>query len=316
MSDKFLRARRLAAACSGLALLAMVGCGPRSTGPDSTPGGLPAPAPVFDPASFPPLTPSKPVAPGIVVHEATVGPTEVWIYLPAKTPAAASLPCVFVAPAGTPLIYGNDMDEGYRDEHLPYACAGFAVVGYSISGGVPDKPTDDQVIAGARLFKDAEGGLTDGRRAIAFTLARVPGVDPKRLYTAGHSSAGTLSLLVAENEPSLAACIAYAPCSDVRRRLGDGGIRPLDARIPGFGAFIDRTSPINGASRLRCPLFLFHSREDKNVPIAESAAFAQEVQKVNPSVAFVQAEHGDHYNSMIKEGIPRAIQWLKALPGS
>src|SRR5262249_32872555 len=97
-------------------------------------------------------------------------------------------------------------------------------------------------------------------------------------------------------------------------RLGDRGIRPLDAQISGFGAFIDRTSPINGASRLRCPLFLFHAQDDKNVPIAESVAFVNEVRKTNPNVTFVQAQRGGHYNSMIQEGIPKAIQWLKALP--
>ena len=307
--------RPWALACAALLLLAMAACGPKPAGPSAGTGNVADPPPVtFNPASFPPLPPAKPVAPGILVHEAAVGSAQIWLYLPAAPAAPASLPCVFVAPAGTPLIYGNDMDEGYRDEHLPYARAGFAVVGYSITGGVPDKPTDAQVIAGARLFKDAEGGLTDARRALEYVLARAPAVDPKRLYTAGHSSAATLSLLAAENDPRVAACVAYAPCSDVRRRLGDETIGMLEAQIPGFGAFIDRTSPINGAARLHCPLFLFHSLDDKNVPFAESAAFVNEVRKTNPNVTFVQAQRGGHYNSMIQEGIPKAIQWLKALP--
>jgi len=62
--------------------------------------------------------------------------------------------------------------------------------------------------------------------------------------------------------------------------------------MPDFGAFIDRTAPINGAARLRCPLFLFHAQDDKNVSISESIAFVNEVRKTNPNVTFVQAQRG------------------------
>ena len=156
-------------ACAALpALLGLVGCN-RIGGP-AQPVAPPAPV-TFDAASFPPLPPPRPVAPGIVVHEAMVGSAQIWVYLPANAAAPASLPCVFVAPAGTPLVWGMNMEDGDRDEQLPYAQAGFAVVGYSIAGAVPDKPTGAQILAGARLFMDAEAGLTDVHRAIAFTLA-------------------------------------------------------------------------------------------------------------------------------------------------
>ena len=45
---------------------------------------------------------------------------------------------------------------------------------------------------------DAQAGLVNARNALEFVLARVPEVDPKRIYAAGHSSAGTLALLFAE----------------------------------------------------------------------------------------------------------------------
>jgi dipeptidyl aminopeptidase/acylaminoacyl peptidase len=272
-------------------------------------------APKFDPAQFPPLGPARQLEPGVFIRESSIGPNQVWIYLPEQNPAPASLPCVLIAPAGTPLIYGINLDEGDRPEHTPYVRAGFAVVAYSLSGPVGDNAPDAAVFAGARAFKDAQGGFNDAERALEFALARVPAIDAKQIYTAGHSSAGTASLLVAENEPRVAACVAYAPCSYVRHRLTDAGVREIEAQVPGFGAFIDQTSPSNGASRLRCPLFLFHAKDDDNVPIAESAAFVEEVKKSNSKVTFVQADHGGHHDGMIKEGIPKAIQWLKALPG-
>jgi hypothetical protein len=43
-------------------------------------------------------------------------------------------------------------------------------------------------------------------------------------------------------------------------------------------------------------------------------AIVNEVKKTNPNVTFVQVQRGGHYNSMIQEGIPKTIQWLKALP--
>ena len=60
---------------------------------------------------------------------------------------------------------------------------------------------------------------------------------------------------------------------------------------------------------------MFQAQDDENVPISESITFVNEVKKTNPNVTFVQVPRGGHYNAMIQEGIPKAIQWLKALPG-
>ncbi|EMI21396.1 hypothetical protein RMSM_01638, partial [Rhodopirellula maiorica SM1] len=48
------------------------------------------------------------------------------VYIPAGTHTNQSLPCVLVAPAGTPLIHGVNIDPNlsYYDETLPYAEAG------------------------------------------------------------------------------------------------------------------------------------------------------------------------------------------------
>ena len=304
--------RRLAPAVVALLLLGGVGCNPY--GPVQP--AAPLTAPNLDPASFPPFARERQIAPGVNVHENAIGPHQIWVYLPAKKAAAGTLPCVLIAPAGTDLTTGMGVADGDRAEHLPYVRAGFAVVAYSLTGPAADDAPESEVASAARAFKDAQAGFDDAERALAFTLARVPAVDAKRIYTAGHSSAATLSLLVAENEPRVAACVAYAPCSDVRHRLSANGLlSQRDSEVPGFGGFVDQTSPINGASRLRCPLFLFHAKDDRNVPIAESARFVEEVKKANPNVTFVQAERGGHYDSMINEGVPKAIEWLKALPG-
>ncbi len=322
ISAAFKTRRRLALANAALlAFLGLIGCN-RINGPaqPSAPQAIVTP----DAASFPPLGPAQLVEPGVILKETFIGPNKIWVYLPMREAAAGTLPCVLIAPAGTPLYFGMDLQKSDRREHTPYVREGFAVVAYSISGPVADWKSQTQVLAGAQAYKDAQAGFKDAEQALAFALSRVPAIDPKRIYVAGHSSAATLSLLVAENEPRVAGCIAYAPCTDVRRHLTSLTIWRMDSQIPGFGAFIDQTSPINGTSRLRCPLFLFQAQDDTVESIADSAMFAAEVEKTNPNVNFVQppmgayakASRGGHYTSMIQEGIPKAIQWLKALPGS
>jgi dipeptidyl aminopeptidase/acylaminoacyl peptidase len=199
--------------------------------------------------------------------------------------------------------------------------AGFAVVAYDTDGELAnrDDPTFEQVQAAATAFKNAEAGVLNARHAIDYAVKMVPSIDPKRLYVAGHSSAGRIALLVAENDPRIAACAAYAPVTDAEKRVR--AIVPeagtyLDENLPGFREFLKRSSPILHVDQLHCPVYLFHSTADRRIAIAESQAFADALKKTNPNVTFVRATHGDHYDSMIEEGLPKAIGWLRALPRS
>ena len=269
------------------------------------------------PAISTPLGAARTLEPGISEREVTLGrgdgTLQVWIYLP-QTRGRAKLPCVFVAPAGSRLFHGMGLADGDRKEQLPYVRAGFAVVAYEIEGPLSDSPTNGEFGEAMRAFRDADAGLADARAAIDYALAHVPEIDPRRLYTAGHSSAGTLSLQVAEHDPRIAACVAYAPCCDVPARLGAETLQTLDAAEPGFGAFLTDRSPNAHPADLRCPLFLFHADDDSNVPTAEVAAFSDAVRRTNSHVTFVRVPTGDHYQSMIDQGIPHAIHWLLALP--
>jgi dipeptidyl aminopeptidase/acylaminoacyl peptidase len=150
--------------------------------------------------------------------------------------------------------------------------------------------------------------------ALEYALAKVPGIDARRLYTAGHSSAATLSLLVAEHEPRIQACIAYAPVCDVPARLGDRLIGALSSALLGYREFAERASPLTSVARLRCPVFLFHADDDATVPTLQVAGFAAALRRTNSHVTFVQVPTGNHYRSMIQQGIPRGIQWLRRLP--
>ena len=273
--------------------------------------------------AFPALGPARPAARGIVVHRVAIAHAthtdRLWIYLPEK-PKGTPMPAVFIAPAGVPPFVGNAYGEDHgllKDpEHLPYVRAGFAVVAYDLDGALanPDDVTFEQVQTAATAFQNADAGMLNARHAIDYALKMVPAIDPKRLYSAGHSSAGRVSLLLAETDPRIAACVAYAPVTDPERRafeIAADAAQYLESNVDGFRDFLKKTSPVQQAAQLRCPLFLFHAADDSRISIAESEAFAELVKKTNPRVTFVRAASGDHYDSMVEEGVPQAIEWLE-----
>jgi dipeptidyl aminopeptidase/acylaminoacyl peptidase len=268
-------------------------------------------------ASLPPLPPAQRLEPGVVVHKVswpTNGiPRQVWIYLPDKP--AKRLPMVLIAPAGSPLVTGMDLGDGDSVEHVPYVRAGFAVVAYSLDGAVPDFERLPPLAwaDGVRKFMGADSGVQNARLALDYALARVAALDPARIYTAGHSSAATVSLLVAEREPRIKGCIAFAPVSDISQKEPNADlIRKLDQLVPGCaGYFFGAGSPSTSAATLTCPVFLFHAQDDSVVPITQSDAFAAQLRLTNQHVKYVRAQSGNHYNSMIQQGIPEAVRWLQ-----
>ena len=240
------------------------------------------------------------------------------IYLPAGEHNPRTLGCVLVAPAGSNLLRGNPMDaDDYHAETLPYVDAGFAVVFYSIDGILhdPDNPSNLEFSRAYKEFKAAHAGVVNGRNALEFVLARLPEVDPQRIYCAGHSSAGVLSLLLAEHEPRINGCLAFAPATDVELRLGEVAENSqIQTLLPGIKTFLKQSSPKTHTKHLECPVFLFHAEDDSNEPIHTTRAFVAQLGAEGKRNTFRTTRTGNHYDSMIQAGIPWGIDWLKQLP--
>ena len=227
---------------------------------------------------LPELGPGQEIAPGVIRHEARLPggnqpgfSGKLWVYLPSGTPAPRSLPCVLITCAGTTLLYGTDIGDAARPEHLPYVHAGFAVVAFELDGHVQgDPPSEAELDVAVPKFLGARAGLVNAHVALEFVLAKVPQVDPSKIFAAGHSSAGTLAMLFAEHEPRLKGCVAYAPAIDLEKRFGPKNIQEFQ-RV-GIGDLAVRYSPKNNEAKLNVPLFLFHARDDSNVPYSESEA--------------------------------------------
>jgi dipeptidyl aminopeptidase/acylaminoacyl peptidase len=58
---------------------------------------------------------------------------------------------------------------------------------------------------------------------------------------------------------------------------------------------------------------LFHAQDDSNVPVSESVDCHARLERLGRPVTLVTVPTGDHYDAMLRQGIPRAIAWLKGL---
>jgi dienelactone hydrolase len=275
------------------------------------------------PITFSDLGAPKRLEPGVLLYEVFLGAPQpgpgvapghsgkLWLYLPEGEHAPHSLPCILITGAGSILITGMGLGDGDRPEHLPYVRAGYAVLAYEMDGNVddPQSASNEELKQAVQAFLAADAGLVNARIALDFLSAKVPQVDPERIATAGHSSAGTAAILVAENEPRIKACIAYAPCIDLNQRFSFAQ-KLLVRSFPGGSNFLTKYNPMTRLDSLGCPLFLFHAEDDSNVPCKPNRKIAEKLQAQGRRVTFVTVPSGDHYDSMINEGIPAGMAWL------
>jgi acetyl esterase/lipase len=245
------------------------------------------------------------------------------VYLPPGEHAPHSLTCVLVAPAGTNMLVGNDLDDfdaiAYHAEALPYAQAGMVAVWYSLDGAHQEeaKGLTKGWATAYEAFRAAGAGTVNGRDALEFALRRLPMVDPARIFSAGHSSAGTVSLLLGAYEPRLRGSIAYAPATDLEKfheQLLASSMSEI--LFPGIRDFERKASPKNQVARMQRPVFLFQAKDDSKVPLSTTERFVQQLRETNPRVTFQTVETGDHYDAMIDQGIPAGIRWLKEMTAS
>lgn len=237
-----------------------------------------------------------------------------WIYLPPGNHATRSLPCVLIAPAGSNLVTGMTLGDGDRPEHLPYAAAGFAVVAYELDGAQPEEAGSDAALTGAiKGYLASKGGVYNAQTALDYIGERVPEVDPTRVYAAGHSSAGTVALVLGASEPRVKGVVAYAPAVDIRAFLGVDAVRSLSHSIPKMADFLDSSSPDQRIADMKSPVMLFAARDDDTVKAQSVIDFAHAMKEAGKSADLVVVETGGHHDAMLEKGIPAGIAWLKKL---
>ncbi len=103
------------------------------------------------------------------------------------------------------------------------------------------------------------GELDDALAAVRY-LESVPYVDPDRIYFAGHSTGGTISLLVAASTSRVRAVFALGGAPDMRAVVADGGYgnTPFDESRDDE---IRLRSPIEFVNEMLVPTFYFEGAE-------------------------------------------------------
>ena len=70
------------------------------------------------------------------------------------------------------------------------------------------------------------------------------------------------------------------------------------------------SSPRSHLAALKCPVFLFHAKDDTNVPIGESARFAADLKRTNPRVTFVEVPHYAHVWPLWRQNLAEVAQMV------
>lgn len=165
--------------------------------------------------------------------------------------------------------------------------------------------TNDQTAAAYRkagivmMFPSLRGGnMNHGQRegflgevddvlAAAAFLEKQPHVDPKRIYLGGHSTGGTLVLLVAECSDRFRCVFAFGPAADVSG---------YDRRYLPFDTWdrqeVELRSPIHWLAGIRSPVFVIEGRNQGNIDSLQ----AMEKATTNPKVKFLPVEGASHFS--------------------
>jgi dipeptidyl aminopeptidase/acylaminoacyl peptidase len=171
----------------------------------------------------------------------------------------------------------------------------------------PQDPTNDQSASAYReagivtLFPSLRGGNDNPGKKEAFLgevddvlaaaehLAKQPYVDPARIYLGGHSTGGTLVLLVAEYSDRFRAVFSFGPVEDVAG-YGDAEFLPFDLS-KASNREIEVRSPIHWLAGIRTPVFVIEGTGHGNVSSLRTMAAAS----TNAHVRFLAVEGADHF---------------------
>lgn len=155
---------------------------------------------------------------------------------------------------------------------------------YRLAGVVTMYPTTRGTFGNPGVQEGFYGEVDDVLAAYAYLAAR-DDVDPKRIFLGGHSTGGTLALLVAATGHPFAGVIAFGPVDDP---IGYGAARmPFD---PNDANEVRLRAPIRHLAAIRCPTIVIEG-ENGNHGSLEALKRASK----NERLRFVTLPGADHF---------------------
>jgi acetyl esterase/lipase len=136
-------------------------------------------------------------------------------------------------------------------------------------------------------FKEGFFGEVDDVLAATDYLAKQEFIDPKRIYLGGHSTGGTLALLVAESSDKYRAVFSFGPVEDVtyygRKELPFNLADRREAEL---------RAPIHWLHSIRNPVFVFEGTKGGNLESLQAMARAS----TNPLAHFHPVRGATHFS--------------------
>lgn len=171
----------------------------------------------------------------------------------------------------------------------------------------PASPDNDQTASAYRqagivmMFPSLRGGnqnpgLKEGFlgevndvEAATDYLAAQPYVDPKRIYLGGHSTGGTLTLLVSECSSKYRAVFSFGPVADVSGYGESSGFLPFDTSD---SKEVKLRSPGYWLASITSPTWVFEGTSQGNIGELRKMAKSNK----NPKAHFVEMEGSTHFS--------------------
>jgi acetyl esterase/lipase len=138
-------------------------------------------------------------------------------------------------------------------------------------------------------FKEGFFGEVDDVLAATDYLRKQEFIDPTRIYLGGHSTGGTLALLVAECSDRYRAVFSFGPAADVK----DYGPWNLPFNVADRRE-AELRAPIRWLSAIRNPVFVFEGTQRGNVADLEAMRRAS----TNPLIHFYSIRGATHFSTL------------------
>jgi dipeptidyl aminopeptidase/acylaminoacyl peptidase len=130
-------------------------------------------------------------------------------------------------------------------------------------------------------------GEVDDILAAADLLAKQEYVDPKRIYLGGHSTGGTMVLLVAECSDRFRAVFSFGPVDDVSGYPPE--FTPFNTRDP---KEVELRSPGRWLGSIKSPVFVIEGMRDGNLDSLQTMSKNSK----NPKAHFIAVRGADHFS--------------------
>jgi dipeptidyl aminopeptidase/acylaminoacyl peptidase len=144
--------------------------------------------------------------------------------------------------------------------------------------------------------------------AAAEALANLPGVDPNRIFVAGHSVGGTLAMLGAMTTKRFKGCASFSGSPDQPHWIrGQEHLAPFDHTN---AKEMEMRSPLAYPKSFKCPARLYWGNQEWAI-FARSNKKLAELAKANYLDVEATQVNGDHMSS-VSPAITQAITFFKA----